>query len=88
MHWRSYLVPFLGACAVGVSGNPQVDLGYARYRGIRLPAGVDEYLGMRYAVPPLGQQRFRAPADLISTSYIQDAFEVGDLDFPTERGTY
>ncbi|RAH60642.1 carboxylesterase [Aspergillus piperis CBS 112811] len=81
MHWESYLILFLGACAAGVNGKPQVDLGYARYRGIRLPAGVDEYLGMRYAAPPLGQRRFRAPADPISTSYIQDAFEVGGLKF-------
>ncbi|BCR98192.1 uncharacterized protein AKAW2_31511S [Aspergillus luchuensis] len=77
MHWEYSLVILLGACAVSVDGSPQVDLGYARYRGVRLPAGVDEYLGMRYAAPPLGQQRFRAPGDPSSTSFIQDAFEFG-----------
>ncbi|OJJ75773.1 hypothetical protein ASPBRDRAFT_203505 [Aspergillus brasiliensis CBS 101740] len=79
MHWVLYLVILLGASSTCVNGDgsPQVDLGYARYRGVRLPAGVDEYLGMRYAAPPLGQQRFRAPGDPSSTSSIQDAFEFG-----------
>ncbi|PYI10673.1 carboxylesterase [Aspergillus sclerotiicarbonarius CBS 121057] len=57
--------------------SPLVDLGYTRYRGVRLPAGVDEYLGMRYAAPPLGQQRFRSPIDPVSTSSIEDASQFG-----------
>ncbi|MCJ1441907.1 MAG: hypothetical protein MMC23_002399 [Stictis urceolatum] len=43
--------------------SPQVNLGYAKYQGTALPIGVDQYLGMRYAAPPLGDLRFRAPKD-------------------------
>ncbi|KFY70659.1 hypothetical protein V498_10282, partial [Pseudogymnoascus sp. VKM F-4517 (FW-2822)] len=43
--------------------TPQVDLGYAQYQGSRLAIGVDQYLGMRFAAPPLGDLRFRAPQD-------------------------
>lgn len=40
------------------AGPPQthsalIDLGYARYQGTYLSAGVNQYLGMRYAAPPL-----------------------------------
>jgi hypothetical protein len=42
----------------GNSGSPQtpsafVDLGYAQYQGTHLIAGVNQYLSLRYAVPPL-----------------------------------
>jgi acetylcholinesterase len=42
----------------GRAGSPQttaalVDLGYAQYQGTHLSAGVNQYLGMRYAAPPL-----------------------------------
>ncbi|RDK41097.1 alpha/beta-hydrolase [Aspergillus phoenicis ATCC 13157] len=62
-----FLVILLGACAVSVDGSSQVNLGYACYRGVRLPAGVDKYLGMRYAALLLGH----------STSSIQNAFKFG-----------
>ncbi|PGH18492.1 hypothetical protein AJ80_04462 [Polytolypa hystricis UAMH7299] len=38
-----------------------VDLGYAKYQGTVLPAGTTEWLGMRYAAPPLGDLRFDSP---------------------------
>ncbi|KAJ3538533.1 hypothetical protein NM688_g6506 [Phlebia brevispora] len=41
-----------------------VDLGYAKYRGnLTFPNAV-AYLGIPYAEPPLGEQRFRAPLPL------------------------
>ncbi|OJJ50739.1 hypothetical protein ASPZODRAFT_55150 [Penicilliopsis zonata CBS 506.65] len=52
---------------------PIVDLGYAAYQGVGLPAGVTQFLGLRYAAPPLGERRFRAPADPPRSSTIQDA---------------
>lgn len=56
---------------------PTVDLGYATYRGIRLQdAGVDEYLGMRYAQAPVGNLRFRAPQDPLPETEIQNATSV------------
>lgn len=60
---------------------PTVDLGYATYRGIRLDnAGVDEYLGMRYAQAPLGDLRFRAPQDPLAETEIQNATTVSTND--------
>jgi Carboxylesterase family len=40
-----------------------VNLGYSKYEGTVLNAGVNQYLGMRYAAPPLGNNRWRAPQD-------------------------
>lgn len=56
---------------------PIVDLGYATYQGVRLKeAGVDQFLGMRYAASPLGHLRFRGPQDPIPKSGVQDASSV------------
>lgn len=53
----------------------RVDLGYARYRGTRLlmsvetdgkgrkGVAVNQFLGLRYAAPPLGQRRWRSPVE-------------------------
>lgn len=60
--------------------NPIVDLGYAKYHGVRLGNGIDEFLGMRYAAPPLGSLRFRAPADPIHEAAVQDATEASYSD--------
>lgn len=58
-----------------------VDLGYARYQGVSLYNGVDEYLGMRFAKPPVGDLRFRAPEDPEHSSGVQDASAVGYFPF-------
>ncbi|KAJ6784653.1 hypothetical protein PWT90_03216 [Aphanocladium album] len=55
------------------SGGPIVDLGYAKYQGNRPGSGVDEFLGVRYAKPPIGNRRFRAPEDPSSEFEVQDA---------------
>jgi hypothetical protein len=62
--------------AVVRRASPTVQLDYATYQGVRLDAGVDQYLGMRFAAPPLGDLRFRAPQDPESASTIQDASAV------------
>lgn len=68
---------------------PTVDLGYAAYRGIRLEdAGVDEYLGMRYAQAPLGDLRFRAPQDPLPETEIQDATTVSKDHPPSPLSTF
>ncbi|GIK02003.1 hypothetical protein Aspvir_006046 [Aspergillus viridinutans] len=61
------------------SAQPVVDLGYSRYQGVRLAAAVDQYLGMRYAAPPLGDLRFRAPWEPAHNSTLQDASEFGPI---------
>lgn len=56
--------------------QPIVDLGYSTYRGISLPSGVNQFLGVRYAAPPLGDLRFRAPAEPVETEGVQDGTAV------------
>lgn len=56
--------------------SPTVNLGYTTYKGTRLKAGVDEYLGIRYAQPPLGDLRFRAPRDPLPERSPQNANKV------------
>ncbi|KAJ0418582.1 carboxylesterase estA [Aspergillus carlsbadensis] len=59
--------------------RPLVDLGYSKYQGVRLATGVDQFLGMRFAAPPLDHLRFRAPRDPIQHSAVQDASEFGPV---------
>ncbi|KAH7115407.1 Alpha/Beta hydrolase protein [Dactylonectria estremocensis] len=42
--------------------GPRIKLDYATYVGTSLGNGVDQFLGMRYAAPPVGNLRWRAPA--------------------------
>ena len=49
---------------------PIVDLGYAQYKGNYDPAsGYDTFFGMRFAAPPVGDLRFRAPHPLLPIPY-------------------
>ncbi|KAH6873900.1 Alpha/Beta hydrolase protein [Thelonectria olida] len=57
----------------GLVPGPVIDLGYSRYQGLDLHNGVSEFLGMRYAKPPTGDLRWRAPVDPEQTSEIQSA---------------
>ncbi|KAI1643453.1 alpha/beta-hydrolase [Daldinia loculata] len=43
----------------------RVNLGYAQYQGslVGRDGGVAEFLGMRYAAPPTGERRWRAPVE-------------------------
>ena len=45
-----------------------VDLGYSKYEGRVLSNGIVQWLGMRYAAPPVGDLRFAAPQDPESES--------------------
>ncbi|KAF5864112.1 Triacylglycerol lipase [Aspergillus alliaceus] len=74
----TFLVPGKDAALLDIS-RPIVDLDYAQYQGVRLPAGVDQYFGIRFAAPPLGDLRFRAPRDPIRTSSVQDASAFGPI---------
>lgn len=42
-----------------------MNLGYAQYQGslVGRDGGVAEFLGMRYAAPPTGERRWRAPVE-------------------------
>ena len=56
-----------------------VDLGYSKYAGRVVGDGTTQWLGMRYAAPPLGDLRFRAPADPHATRGVQDASKFGNI---------
>ena len=71
--WASFLC--LSICASATT-QPIVDLGYARYQGKALPNGISQWLGIRYAAPPLKNLRFEAPQDPPSVDGVQDASTV------------
>ncbi|KAJ5931129.1 hypothetical protein N7466_006622 [Penicillium verhagenii] len=72
------LVPGL-ISASSLSRSGIVDLGYSEYQGITLDNGVDEFLGIRYARPPLDELRFRAPQDPEATTGVLDASSFGPV---------
>ena len=53
-----------------------VDLGYSRYSGKSFNDGTTQWLGIRYAAPPVGNLRFAAPQDPLRNTTIQVADEV------------
>ncbi|KAL4888096.1 Alpha/Beta hydrolase protein [Aspergillus ambiguus] len=66
-----FTLAFLVSLACGRSAV--VDLGYARYRGQRLSNGINQWLGIRYAAPPIGPLRFAAPQDPTLMEGVQPA---------------
>ncbi|KAJ5312889.1 hypothetical protein N7508_003719 [Penicillium antarcticum] len=63
--------------------SPVVKLGYANYEGRSLSTGVSQWLGIRFAAPPVGERRFAAPHDPLSVAGVQQATEHGSLCIPT-----
>lgn len=57
-----------------------VDLGYSRYEGTALASGVTQWLGMRFAAPPVGDLRWRAPENPHHEKGIQKADKVSNCD--------
>ena len=58
-----------------VSGdvNLTIDLGYSKYLGVDECNGISHWLGIRYAAPPVGDLRFRAPQDPVFNETLQIA---------------
>jgi len=57
--------------------EPAVDLGYSVYKGTSLNNGQNQFLGIRFAAPPLGNLRFRKPQVPLSTKNVQAATAFG-----------
>jgi carboxylesterase type B len=63
--------------------SPLVHLGYSSYEGTSLSNGVTQWLGLRYAAPPIGDLRFAAPQDPVPTYGTQKATSHGPLCLAT-----
>lgn len=57
-----------------------VELDYAKYQGVELSSGINQWLGIRYAAPPVGDLRFANPKDPQKEDTIQAADEVSLLN--------
>ena len=71
----AYLVGFLIFGFVQAT-DPLVSLDYTSYRGVALDNGITQWLGIRYAAPPLGDLRFTAPQDPLHNDTVQEANQV------------
>ncbi|KAL3418592.1 carboxylesterase [Phlyctema vagabunda] len=67
----------------GYHGKLTVDLGYAKYRGVHVGHGINEWLGIRFAAPPLGDLRWRAPQPPLVNDTLIDADTHGPVCLPT-----
>lgn len=74
LSFRSLVLTFF--CLYVVAADTVVNLGYASYRGTALSNGISQWLGMRFAAPPVGKLRFAAPQDPPVMKGIQDATKV------------
>lgn len=77
---QSLLVPALLLSVVGAV-QETVDVGYSVYKGQALPNGVSQWLGIRYAAPPLGELRFAPPQEPLRTIGVQDATTVSSVKY-------
>ncbi|PPJ59715.1 hypothetical protein CBER1_10808 [Cercospora berteroae] len=66
-----------GMLSMGTASNaPIVDLGYAKYQGIsNATLGLNTFLGIHYAEPPIGDLRWRAPVP-VSHKTTRDSSEL------------
>lgn len=78
MRLQSILSSALLASTASANLPEVVDLTYSKYQGVALSNGVTQWLGMRYAAPPLGDLRFMPPQDPPHTEEIQPADTVSE----------
>lgn len=50
-----------------------VDLNYAKYEGVKEDGGISHWFGIRYAAPPIGELKFRAPRAPTTNPTLQKA---------------
>ncbi|RDW81781.1 putative triacylglycerol lipase [Aspergillus mulundensis] len=80
-----YLALLTAFSALACARDVIVNLGYAQYRGQELSNGVAQWLGIRYAAPPVGPLRFSAPQDPEDETEIQNATQHGSMCIRTSR---
>lgn len=80
-----YILSLFATFVLSLPAEPDrdiVDLGYSSYQGTSLENGVSRWLGIRYAAPPVGDLRFRAPKDPLKTTTLQMATAVILMHYP------
>ncbi|GAM86419.1 hypothetical protein ANO11243_044330 [Dothideomycetidae sp. 11243] len=76
---RLYGLFALAGSARGQSQHtaPVVDLGYAKFKGtVNTTWATTSYFGLRYASPPIGERRFRAPQPIEQSGYYNKSLVV------------
>lgn len=76
MHLRLVFSSALLVLEVSAKLSTVVDLLYSEYRGVALSNGITQWLGMRYAAPPVGDLRFMPPKDPVHTKGVVMADQV------------
>ena len=72
-----FVATVLGSWFTCVSAvAPLVDLGYSKYLGTDNGNGISQWLGLRYAAPPIENLRFSKPAEPAFNPSIQAANKV------------
>lgn len=73
--WKSLLASVTFAISVAAV-DPLVTLDYTSYQGTAFSGGLSQWLGMRFASPPIGDLRFAAPVDPPVNKTVQVADKV------------
>ena len=81
MHGNAFWLIILAIVTVVTSESfsPTVDLGYSVYEGTAQSNGQNQFLGVRFAAPPLGNLRFRKPQPPVATRGVQTADAFGPI---------
>ncbi|KAJ7314648.1 Alpha/Beta hydrolase protein [Mycena albidolilacea] len=68
--------------------TPVINLGYAQYQGtVNTTTNITTFLGIRYAAPPIGDLRFRAPQSPPDVTGVQQATTQPNQCFQAGDGT-
>ncbi|KAI1100539.1 alpha/beta-hydrolase [Jackrogersella minutella] len=77
-----FLVLFQLYC-LAIAVDPAVDIICNKYAGYSTPNGITQWLGIRYAAPPVGNLRFMPPQDPPCNSTTQEATQHGKVCLAT-----
>ncbi|KAK7963359.1 triacylglycerol [Apiospora saccharicola] len=87
MLYRHHLLSLAGLAA---AVDPLVDLKYTKLQGTPLGNGATQWLGVRYAAPPIGDLRFAAPIDPPATApgTVEDATKFQPICLPRSASDF